>query len=101
MFLAKNNSKIKAPKRRTFKLDFKTKKPYRKTKNGNQIIVGFIPKTNADTINKKDIFWLPERISLKIINEKTITAKSGLGDCENKNKNGKNTRCKKDFFSKM
>ena len=58
-------------------------------KIGNQMTVGFMAKVNTENANRKERFLFPDKISFKIIREKTITGKSGLGDCTKINKTGK------------
>lgn len=57
-------------------------------KIGSQMTVGFMAKVKTEKANRKEIFLFPDKISFKIINEKTITGKSGLGDCEKISKTG-------------
>ena len=64
-------------------------------------MVGLMAKTNMENANSKEAFLLDFKISFKIIKEKTIAGKSGLGDCENRNKTGMKKRCIQDFLSKI
>ena len=64
-------------------------KLWKKTKIGNQIMVGFMAKTKTESANKNPAFLLDLKTSLRMINEKTITGKSADGDWENRNKTGR------------
>ena len=59
---------------------------------GIQIIVGFMAKMKMEKASNFSAFLLELKTSFKRIKEKTITGKSGLGDCENKNKMGRKNR---------
>ena len=59
---------------------------------GTQIIVGFRAKMKMEKASNFPVFLLEVKISFKMIKEKTITGKSGLGDCENRNKMGRKNR---------
>ena len=92
LFLKIIKTKIKIPGMMKVIFDFKTINAYRKTAIGSQIIVGLMKKTNAEKAKSNTAFLLEFNISLRRIKDKTITGKSGLGDCENRNKTGKKTR---------
>ena len=62
---------------------------YKKTKIGNQIMVGFMPKIKMDNANINAAFLFELKTSFKIIKEKAITGKSGLGDCKKRKSTGK------------
>jgi predicted RNA-binding protein with EMAP domain len=92
MFLIKNKSRIAIPKSSFCTLDLRMRKECRKTNIGSHIMVGFTAKTNIENAKRSVVFLLPMAISFKIISEKIITGRSGLGDCENKNSTGKKHR---------
>ena len=56
-------------------------------------------KTEKAKSRAKSLFLV--KISFKIIKEKTIAGKSGLGDCTKKNKTGEKQSITHDFFSIM
>ena len=64
-------------------------------------MVGLMAKTKIEIANSKEAFLFDVKISFKIIKEKTIAGKSGLGDCKNRNKTGIKKRWVQDFFSKI
>jgi hypothetical protein len=57
-------------------------------KTGSQIMVGFIANVKTENANKNEKFLFPDKISFKIMSEKVMTGKSGLGDCAKINKTG-------------
>nr|WP_278352333.1 hypothetical protein [Chryseobacterium gleum] len=91
-FLRKNRRRMEVPKRSFLKLFLKIKTELKKTRTGNHIIVGFIAKTNVEKAKRRVVFLLPVMSSFKIINEKIIPGRSGLGDCENSSRTGRKQR---------
>jgi hypothetical protein len=76
-------------RKKSFDTGFKNENMQRKTSIGNQIMVGFIAKTKTEKAKSKLMFLFPDIISFKIIKEKIITGRSGLGDWEKSNKIGR------------
>ncbi|BAP33263.1 uncharacterized protein CHSO_4226 [Chryseobacterium sp. StRB126] len=80
------------PKISFLKFDLRIKILQRKTSRGSQIMVGFMVKTKAEKAKSRLMFLFPDIISFKIIKEKIITGRSGLGDCAKSNKTGRKHR---------
>jgi len=58
-----------------------------------------ILKTKTEKAKSRENSLFLVKISFKIIKEKTIAGKSGLGDCTKKNKTGEKQSITHDFFS--
>jgi hypothetical protein len=80
MFLMKKRRRIKIPKNNGLKLFLKIKTECKNTSMGSHIIVGFIEKTKTEKAKRRVVFLFPAMSSFKIISEKIITGRSGLGD---------------------
>ena len=61
---------------------------YKKLSIGSHIIVGLMLKTSIEKVNNNLKAWFFFNISHKIIIEKIMDGRSGLGDCKNKNNIG-------------
>jgi hypothetical protein len=92
MFFAKNTRRIKIPKSSFLKSDLKIKTAQRKVSMGSQIMVGFMAKIKMENAKRSVVFLFPAVISFKIIKERAMTGRSGLGDCENNNNTGRKHR---------
>ena len=88
IFLMKKSKMITSPGSNLVNLDLTINIEYKKLRRGSQIMVGFIIKTKAEKANTEPAKLFPFMISFKTTSENTITGKSGLGDCENKRRNG-------------
>ncbi len=98
-FLMKKSRRMIIPEMRDLKLVLKIKTELRKVNTGSHIMVGFMAKTNTENAKRKVVFFCPVIISFKIINEKIITGRSGLGDCEKSSNTGRKQRCIQFLFS--
>ena len=55
-------------------------------------MVGFMAKTKTESANKNPAFLLDLKTSFKMINENTITGRSGDGDWLYRNKTGRKSK---------
>ena len=68
---------------------------------GSHIMVGFMVKTKTEKAKRTAVFLFWIKISFKMISEKIITGKSGLGDWENNSRTGMKHRWIHVLFSVM
>ena len=99
IFLMKKRKRIRIPKSNGLKLFLKIKTEFKNTSMGSHIIVGFIEKTKIEKAKRRVVFLFLAMSSFRIISEKIMTGRSGLGDCEKSNKTGRKQRCIQFFLS--